>query len=345
MTRPHLASLVEDSWNTALGGLLQRRGWAHRVVPHVGYGSPDFIRVLARVVHAPGEADAAARGESENPAQRRGWRNFVSAEALHEPVLIALDGARHEASTDRTGGVDVRLPNPGWEAGWHEARIRTARSEEVLARILVVDPAQEFGLISDIDDTVLRTRLPRPLVAAYNTFVLPEHARRPVPGMAVLYQEVLRAHPGAPTVYVSTGAWNTAPTLRRFLAAHGYPEGPMLLTDWGPTNSGWFRSGQEHKRECLRGLVGDFPTIRWLLVGDDGQHDPEIYGEFARHHPEQVRAIAIRELPPAEQVLSHGTPVTRADQQRDTSPPEVPEVRGQDGPALARSLAPFLDLR
>lgn len=347
MTRPHWASLVEDSWNSALGGVLDRRGWAHLMVPLTGYGGHGFVRVLARVVHAPApDADEpAATARAEQQAYRRGWRNFLTAEVPHQRVTVTLGEDEHEVATDRSGQLDVRLPNPGWAPGWHEVRMRTPKSAPARARILVVDESQPFGLVSDIDDTVLRTYLPRPMVAAYNTFVLPEHARRPVPGMAVLYQEVLRAHPGAPTFYVSTGAWNTASTLERFLATHGYPRGPMLLTDWGPTNTGWFRSGQEHKRASLRGLAADFPGIRWLLVGDDGQHDPELYGEFAREHPGNVRAIAIRELGAGEQVLSHGTPVARAAQHRDSSPPEVPEVRGEDGAALARLLAPLLDLR
>ena len=95
--------------------------------------------------------------------------------------------------------------------------------------------------------------------------------------------------PGAPIFYLSTGAWNTAPTLTRFLARHGYPAGPLLLTDWGPTNTGWFRSGQEHKRAALHRLAREFPQIRWILVGDDGQHDPKIYGDFARDRPERSR--------------------------------------------------------
>lgn len=345
MTRPHLASLVEDTWNTAVGGVLARRGWTHQIVPHTGYGGAGFIRVLARVVHAADRAEAVTDEQTGQPTYRRGWRNFVSAEVLHEPVTVTLGDDEHQAVTDRTGAVDVRLPNPGWDPGWHEAQLRTGKSAPVGARILVVDESQHFGLISDIDDTVLRTWLPRPMVAAYNTFVLPEHARRPVPGMAVLYREIVRAHPGAPTVYVSTGAWNTAPTLHRFLSTHGYPDGPLLLTDWGPTNTGWFRSGPEHKRACLSGLAADFPDITWLLVGDDGQHDPEIYGDFARDHPDNVSAIAIRQLGVSEQVLAHGTPMTRTDQGRDSSPPGVPAVRGEDGAVLARELAVLLGLR
>src|ERR1035438_5057810 len=93
--------------------------------------------------------------------------------------------------------------------------------------------------------------------------------------------------------YLSTGAWNTAPTLTRFLKRHGYPAGPMLMTDWGPTNTGWFRSGQEHKTEALHRLAREFPRIRWVLIGDDGQHDPKIYGDFARDRPDVDRKIVV----------------------------------------------------
>ena len=46
--------------------------------------------------------------------------------------------------------------------------------------------------------------------------------------------------------------------------------------------------------------------MRWLLVGDDGQHDEEIYGEFAASHPKNVAAIAIRQLSTSEAVLAGG---------------------------------------
>ena len=153
----------------------------------------------------------------------------------------------------------------------------------------IIDPKVRFGIVSDIDDTVMVTALPRPLLAAWNTFVLDEHARAAVPGMAVLYERLVTAHPGAPVLYLSTGAWNVAPTLTRFLSRHLYPAGPLLLTDWGPQQDRWFRSGQEHKRATLRRLATEFPDMQWLLIGDDGQHDPELYAEFARSTPGERR--------------------------------------------------------
>jgi phosphatidate phosphatase APP1 len=210
---------------------------------------------------------------------------------------------------------------------------------------MLVGAEQRLGLISDIDDTVISTSLPRPLIAAWNTFVKSENARHVVPGMATMYRALLESHPGAPMAYVSTGAWNTAPTLTRFLRRHGYPAGPLLLTDWGPTNTGWFRSGQDHKRACLHRLANEFPHIRWVLVGDDGQHDPKIYGDFARQRPDRVEAIAIRELTPSEQVLSHGIPVSLEEftMARDRHAKDVPVCRAADGYGLLRLLRVALD--
>ena len=334
--RPHLAGIVEDRWNLGLASVLSSRGWRHRVVPHAGYGNGEVVRVLARVILAPPTYDPAA---GDALLQRRGWRNFFTAEALDVPVTVTVAGEEHQVRTDRSGNVDARLPNPGLAPGWAEVTVQAADSQPATARVRVIGDDVELGIVSDIDDTVLSTYLPRPLVAAYNTFVAREEARRPVRGMAQLYERLLAEHPSAPTVYVSTGAWNTAPTLRRFLYRNGLPEGPLLLTDWGPTNTGWFRSGREHKRACLESLAADFPRIRWVLVGDDGQHDPVIKADFARTPPDQVRAIAIRELPMTEQVLAHGTPGARRD--GEATQLGVPEVRGRDGHDIAARLLPL----
>ena len=107
-------------------------------------------------------------------------------------------------------------------------------------------------------------------------------------------------------IYVSTGAWNFAPHLERFMAEHGFPPGPMLLTDWGPAEDGWFRSGAAHKRATLERLRSEHPHTKWVLVGDDGQRDPEIYSEFAAAHPDAVTAVAIRQLTRAQRVLALG---------------------------------------
>jgi phosphatidate phosphatase APP1 len=152
--------------------------------------------------------------------------------------------------------------------------------------------------------------------------------------MSVLLARLEAANPGAPIIYLSTGAWNVAPTLARFLSRNLFPAGPMLLTDWGPTHDRLFRSGLEHKRTTLKRLALEFPNLRWLLVGDDGQHDESIYGEFVDSHPESVRAVAIRQLSTSEAVLAGG----RSKAERHTANSGTPWVYAPDGAGLSSQL-------
>ena len=348
MPRPHAAAIIEDAYHARLSDGLRQRGWRTRIVPHTGYGSVASIRVLGRLLMSRGQ-DPHSTQRSYNSHLRsieldtRGWRAFVATPAVDAPVTVTLGNRVVESRTDRGGLIDVTIRGHGLGPGWHDVLVESPQAQPVRARVLVVGTTQPVGIISDIDDTVLSTSLPRPLIAAWNTFVKVEGTRRAVPGMATMYREILANHPGAPIIYLSTGAWNTQPWLTRFLRRHGYPPGPMLLTDWGPTNSGWFRSGQEHKRASLHRLARELPHVRWLLIGDDGQHDPKIYTEFARQRPDRVRGIAIRELSAGEQVLSHVIPVANDDlAPAPTEDLPVPVIRGQDGFELARQVRPLL---
>lgn len=333
-SRPFFGARVETRFNKALNIVLRRRGWRESTIGYVGYGNSTFIRVLGRLVLRP----SASHTQStllEQMLQRRGWRNFLTAPVPNGTAVITIDGQAHKVTVDRGGYFDVRVPNPGLEPGWHDVLIDSEEAEPTPAAVQIVADDQKIGIVSDIDDTIISTSLPRPLIAAWNTFVLEESARQAVAGMSEMYRRLVDRFPGAPVVYVSTGAWNTAPTLARFMSHHRYPRGAMLLTDWGPTNTGWFRSGQDHKRYCLDLLSADFPDITWVLIGDDGQHDPSLYSEFAKARPEHVRLIAIRQLSPGEQILAHGTPIARLDEDVTANDAyDIPMLGGIDGYAL-----------
>lgn len=350
MPRPHAAALVEDAWNRQLDRALRGRGWTNRVIAHTGYGTARFIRILARVLLLPtGDPQEAATqrdkvtyGGLRSPyVLRRGWRAFVTAPAMGVPVTVRIGSRVAYGRSDRAGNVDIVLGSHDLPPGWHTATVLAQGSRPVSAPVVIVGEDVRIGVVSDIDDTVITTSLPRPMVAAWNTFVVHERARDVVDGMAPLYRQILAENPGAPCVYLSTGAWNTAPTLTRFLRTGGFPAGPLLLTDWGPTNTGWFRSGREHKRSSLHRLAQDFPAIRWVLVGDDGQHDPALYADFAQERPDRVAAIAIRQLTPAQQVLSHGIPVSNeelAGGVMHRPHPSTPVCYAPDGYQLAEML-------
>lgn len=325
--RLHIAARLEDRVYGAIGRRLRTTGWRPRVQPYTGYGGEGWVRVLARVLLAP---PATAQRTVEN---ERGWRRFVSMSAAGVEVSVEIGGEQRSVVSARDGYVDVRLP-AAVAPGWTVARLTVEGAPPVEAPVHVVGPASTAGLVSDIDDTVIITALPRPALAFWNTFVLQESLRRPVPGMAKLYQELVGAETDLFVCYLSTGAWNTAPSLQRFLDRHGYPRGPILLTDWGATKSGWFRSGREHKRAELRRLFADLPQVRWLLVGDDGQHDPAIYSEAAEAAPDRVRGVAIRVLTPAQQVLRHGT--TASPSAPAQTPAAVVQMEAPDGYELIK---------
>lgn len=295
------------------------------VVGYTGYGSTQWVRVLARVV--------LTRTTSASPVGKvRGWQSFTSVPIRNSEVQVRIGDATHTLHADAGGLLDV-VVECSLEPGWHTITLQAPGSVAAEARIQVVDPETTFGIVSDIDDTVMVTALPRPLLAMWNTLVLSERARTPTPGMSVLYDRVLAHNPGTPMIYLSTGAWNVAPALTRFLARNLYPDGALLLTDWGPAKQHWFRSGRDHKRNNLARLAQEFPNIRWLLVGDDGQHDPEIYAEFARSHPKQTAAIAIRQLSPSEALLAGGRTNEDAANRGGTTKMSAP-----DGAGLAQQL-------
>lgn len=339
--RPFIAARVEMFIDKRAEQLFRSLGWKEKVICYTGYGTEQSARVLGRVVLVPAWSASALGQATEEFLRRRGWRNFFTAACVHARYTISFGDTTVTGTTDRGGYIDHRLRGHGVGPGWQQVIVKSDGSLiDHTGSVLIVSDDAEFGIVSDIDDTVLSTWLPRPFIAAWNSFFRTEAARQAVPGMAVFYQELLEKHPDAPLLYVSTGAWNTHGFLRRFLARHRYPLGPMLLTDWGPTNTGWFRSGQAHKRNSLLQLTVDFPRIKWLLVGDDGQHDPELYTEFANTNPDRVRAIAIRQLTATEQMLAHGTaePIESAPA-RTT---EVPVVRAPDGRGLASALRVLL---
>ncbi|MFE5336661.1 App1 family protein [Isoptericola sp. NPDC056573] len=330
--RPHVAALVEDRVGAVAGAVLRRWGWVPRTITYTGYGTPTRVRVLARVLLVP-PSRADGRRAAVRDGDRRGLWSYLTVQAPGERVRITVGRTTLEVATDRAGYVDVEVRLPDGAAlppGRHGATLSVA-SRTVVAPVVVVADGATLGVVSDIDDTTMVTAVPRPFVAAWNTFVRRPSARRPVPGMPELYRRIAADHPDAPFVYLSNGAWNTAGTLAGFLDRHGFPPGPLLLTDWGPTQTGWFRSGPQHKGDSLDRLMVTFPRVRWLLVGDAGQLDEDVYVRASARWPGRVVAIAIRQVDGARPRAAGGRPA-----------PGAPLVHGADGTALGARLAEVL---
>lgn len=362
------ARRFEDSLNRRETVKRAKQGWRPSIIGFTGYGSTTSLHVLGRAIMANPDnkplfrtprlppsthsvlgqvKEAFEQAEKLSETAQRGWRQFFTTQVGFLPVTVRAGDKVISTKTDRSGYIDVLVEDHGLAPGWHEVTIEAAAAEPITAKVLVVEPSARFGLVSDIDDTVMITWLPRAVLAAWNSWVRHTNTRKPVPGMAQFYRDLLDDSPEAPVFYLSTGAWNTLPTLEVFLTLNGFPTGPLLLTDWGPTPTGMFRSGQEHKKTQLRNLIITFPDIDWFLVGDDGQHDPLIFDELAREHPRHVAGIAIRQLNPVEQVLSHGTLEAIEDRRSDDDDARhgVPTIEGQDGFELMAKLKDLLRRR
>lgn len=213
--------------------------------------------------------------------------------------------ASTEVVADHEGYFSAVLPGPG--AADTDPQWRVATTELLsppglggTGRVLVPDPGARFGVVSDLDDTVIQTGVRRVLHLLSATFLENARTRLPFPGVAAFYQALRAEGPGIPPnpiFYVSSSPWNFHDFLLEFLEVRGIPVGPLLLRDWGTARDSLLPPGHhEHKTESIERVFRTYPSLSFLLIGDSGQRDPEIYRELAERHPGRVMAIYIRDV-------------------------------------------------
>ncbi|MFN3865887.1 MAG: App1 family protein [Demequina sp.] len=289
-----------------------RNGWTPAVLPYSGYSSGDTARVLGRVVLAPPSFDLAAR------RGMRGWRHLLTLERPNTDVQITLGQTTITATSDEAGIVDVRVslesPLP---LGMARAKLELPGREPVPASVHAISAEPVRGVVCDIDDTAWVTGLAHPFRAAWRTLRGTSGSRQSVPGMPELVGTAVGGQPHPGVVYVSNGPWNFVGAVTHFLELQKFPAGALLMTDWGITPTRWFRDGKLHKQTSIARLMEDLPHVTWVLVGDDGEHDPEIYLAAAEEHSGRVAAIVLRRAGlkrVGEDVESvNGVPVIRGD--------------------------------
>jgi hypothetical protein len=160
---------------------------------------------------------------------------------------------------------------------------------------LLLVPSEGVSVISDIDDTIKVSEVNDRPELLRNTFCRPMEA---VTGMAPLYHRL--AGKGAVFHYVSASPWQLYEPLAAFTASNGFPAGTFHLKPFRVKDGSFlalFTSPEEYKPPVIEELMARFPERRFILVGDSGERDPEIYGAVARKHPSQVALILIR-IPP-----------------------------------------------
>lgn len=257
----------------------------------------------------PGSGPGGPGGGIGGPAGVRAspWRTlsqsvgrFLTVELPGNPVAVRTSAGDTRTRCDRQGYLDVVVDVPALAPGWHELPVTApwrGRSATVAAPVLVVDPDARLALISDVDDTVIETGLTRGLEFIRLTLLTEVTDRVPLPGAAELYRALTAARggPPSPVFYLSTSPWNLHDLLARFIALRGFPAGPLLLTDWGPSRTSLLRiPAERHKLTLIRQVLAEHPALAIVLIGDTGQLDPEIYATVAREAPDRVRAVYVR---------------------------------------------------
>jgi len=161
------------------------------------------------------------------------------------------------------------------------------------SRAYLVEPTG-LSVISDIDDTLKHSHVSCKRTLLTNTFLRPFET---IPGMSALFRRW--AGSGTAFHYVSSSPWQLYVHLAEHLALEGFPAGSFHLRSFRLRDHLLRRMlllRRSGKQEVIRQLLRTFPQRRFLLIGDSGEHDPEVYGSIARRYPQQVAGIFIRQL-------------------------------------------------
>jgi phosphatidate phosphatase APP1 len=278
------------------------------VLCYRGYGNATHAQVYGRVKRgrtlAPSES-----GDSPLTNLRNSYRRIDADPVPFADVAIRWAGASAMLKGDDEGffnGVVERPSIAGGLGEWNEYQADllspAATGHPVSGRgeILVPPSTARFGVISDIDDTLLQSRVSNVIQAARTMLLGNARTRLPFPGVAAFYL-ALREGAGKtehnPIFYVSSSPWNLYDLIAEFMELQKIPRGPLLLRDWDIGFGALDENRHfDHKGVAIRQIIQMYPALPFILVGDTSQHDPEIYRRIVEELPGRVRAIYIRDV-------------------------------------------------
>ena len=301
-----------------------KRGWLRplRIDAYRSYGTARKLYIKGRLLADPGLTAAAATDSA--------WRNFRSMvrrfnsrEIAGADLVAELpDGSQHLVTTDDEGYFTLvieprALPAPVAYL-WYPVPVRVARLPTFLkmppeaiatdANVLVPPDSAEFGVISDLDDTVFETSATNIFKMLGRVLFGNAQSKQPFEGVAEFYRRLQRGRNGQPDnpfFFVSSSPWNLYDMLAEFLKLHDIPTGPLLLRDLSilrpkttppPGVTGSAAIHFAHKLHEIDDLLTTYPALPFVLCGDSGQEDARIYREVVRRHPGRIRATYIRDV-------------------------------------------------
>lgn len=294
--------------------LLVKLGFVKKVLiqPYAGYGNGKEIYLAGRVL--------ADRNIQASTPDDRFWMNFGKMRRRFFSIVFPgvhleaeFEGKTIQVTSDEEGYFEVRmtLDSGSLPEGWHPIRLRLlhdllGRETEVVALGEIYFPAADadFGIISDIDDTILTTGAMRLWEMLKVTFGQNAHTRVPFAGVSEFYDALRRGSDrilSNPIFYVSSSPWNIYDFLMEFLEIHRIPKGPLMLRDLGLSRDQWIAGPhRDHKLKQIEHILEVFAELRFVLIGDSGQEDPNIYHEIIQKFPGRILAVYIRDVSGAD---------------------------------------------
>lgn len=245
------------------------------------------------------------------------WKRFETDKVKNAQLILTLpDGRKLETRTDGQGYflIDITIENLlslTNAEGWLQYSIsfvteikgrKIQQDNNYKGEILIPSEEAKFGVVSDIDDTVLHTGLTSFFKWAVikNTFFKRAEKRIPLEGAAAFYHQLhdgKSGHDSNPVFYVSHGPWNLYRYLEVFLRKNNFPTGPILLRDFvNPFGKRPSKGEKPQKQKEILNIMEAYPQLPFILIGDSGEHDPDIYIEIAEAHPERILAIYLRNV-------------------------------------------------
>ncbi|QQX75305.1 MULTISPECIES: App1 family protein [Aequorivita] len=284
-----------------------------QIVTFHSYGTASHLYIKGRAIQDEG-IDLSKTGFFN--LLWNSWKRFETDKVKNAKLILSLaDGRTLETVTDSQGYflIDATIKNllPLTDAeGWLHYSISFA--EEIKGRKIqqnnsfkgeILIPSQEakFGVISDIDDTILHTGLTSffKWAVVKNTFFKRAEKRIPLEGAAAFYHQLHDGKSGSecnPVFYVSHSPWNLYRYLEVFLQKNNFPKGPILLRDFVNPFAKKYKPEKPQKQKEIINILKTYPKLPFVLIGDSGEHDPDIYIEIAEAHPERILAIYLRNV-------------------------------------------------
>jgi phosphatidate phosphatase APP1 len=231
------------------------------------------------------------------------WRNLrqlINDEQAGAPITVGIGQQNWTAKTDAEGYFKINVEERMAD-GWQPIAASTSGAQAT-GSLLIIPADNRLGIISDLDDTLLISEVNDKSDLLGNTFLKNPLQRTAVPGAAQFLARSLAGNPRPDTaamIYLSASPRQLSVPIETFLAHNGFPRGVLITKKvTNDATSDPIADQVAYKTAKLESIFARLPRVSFILLGDDGEKDPEIFHALRTRHPERVRAVYIRRVHP-----------------------------------------------